>query len=71
MTEPVPPRNVRMITGDGEVVPIDLVYAGIDDHGLHVWESVRPIDFHPESGDHFDADLIPAQTTIRLEAVGS
>lgn len=36
--DPKPPEGVRVVMSDGTEVPVDCVYVGLDDEGLHRWE---------------------------------
>ena len=59
--EPTPPQNVRAVDRDGREVPVELVYAGRDHRGLHVWEAVVELGF-PLAG--LRAAVLPARTTL-------
>lgn len=38
---PVPPTDVQLVTHAGDRIPVDCVYAGMED-GMHRWEVVEP-----------------------------
>jgi hypothetical protein len=62
---PEPPENVRVLTADGRVIPCELVYAGQNDDGIHVWEAVvgtLPI----EHGAQLLTDYLPGRTSITV-----
>jgi len=60
---PKPPENVRIEYRNGTVVPLELVYVGIE-NGEHVWEVVNP----PELllGWRIAVDRLPEKTSIRV-----
>ena len=63
--QPVPPENVRVVYADGRVVPVELVYTGVDDEGLHVWVPVIELGERPH---RILADVVPGRTTITIRA---
>ncbi len=67
-SNPPAPRNVRAVLADGTEFPIECVYAGVDpETGAHLWDSVRPV---PRPAVGVRAEVLPANTAIRVEAVG-
>lgn len=61
---PEPPRNVRIVQPDGQVVPVELVYAGQDGHGIHVWQAVTTVAVQP--GSQIVAEVVPARSQLTL-----
>ena len=55
--------NPRIVTHDGEEIPLTLVYVGEED-GLRTWEA--PIRAEPGPGWHFACDRLPGRTSIAL-----
>lgn len=62
MTAPRP-QGVRIVRRNGDVVPIELAYAGRDAEGLDVWRIATPCDLF--GGDHIEVDVFPARCTIQ------
>lgn len=67
---PPRPENVRIVYGT-EVVPVDLIYAGVDANtGQHVWRTVVPyvayMDLLIEGVAYIGCDILPPQTTLQL-----
>lgn len=62
---PTPPENVRAVYADGRVVPLELIYRGVDEHGMHLW--VAPVTL-TDPGDRFNlqADMLPANTSVAV-----
>lgn len=61
--EPQPPENVVAILADGTEIPVDLVYDGVDDRGLHCWTSVRDL---PVDTVRLHAAVFPGRTAVRF-----
>lgn len=60
---PTPPVNVRLVYADGAQVPVDCVYAGVDDEGLHQWEVVN---HRVEMPREMLVEMLPARTSIAV-----
>jgi hypothetical protein len=56
------PVNVRLVTPDGEVIPCELRYLGVDD-GRHVWCAVNVIAA-PSGLYRLAADVLPLGTKV-------
>lgn len=68
-TEPQPPRNVRVVKADGTVIPVECVYRGQDEDGVHIWRSVHPVNFVPWVGDVLRIDELPGRTAVEIRPV--
>jgi hypothetical protein len=62
---PTPPVNVRVHYLDGHEEPVDLVYEGLDIHGIHQWVATpqQPIVSRYAS---VKVDLLPPRSSISL-----
>lgn len=60
--DPVPPQDVRAVSADREV-PVELVYVGADEHGLHLWAAVLELGARPIG---LRAAELPARTAITV-----
>jgi hypothetical protein len=66
VTRPKAPQNVRLVNPDGEAMPVELVYAGVQD-GIHHWVAVPTAPaFSLGDGWLLKVDVLPARTSIRL-----
>lgn len=65
MTEPVPPTNVRIETDSGPI-PLELVYAGLDDNGVHVWKPPVRVYVRGKSA-RLRYDAMPPGTTVAVD----
>jgi hypothetical protein len=63
VNDPQPPQNVTAIKADGTEIPVDLVYEGQNEDGLHVWTSVRDL---PDETVRLHADVFPGRTVVRF-----
>lgn len=66
MTQPRPPENVRLVRPDGSVLPVELVYAGQDEDGIHEWVAVATSPTI-EEGTRLFCDVLPARTAINVK----
>jgi hypothetical protein len=48
-------------------VPVELVYAGVDRHGLHCWVAVVELGARPRA---LRADMIPGRTAVTIRMRG-
>jgi hypothetical protein len=62
------PIGVVAVYRDGHVVPLTLVYVGVDEDGLWVWEVADPLNF--DKLDSLRAAVLPARTSIRFREAG-
>jgi hypothetical protein len=66
---PVPPQNLRLEFADGRVVPVECVYAGIEqgpDGGLvHHWQVVTEVAA-AEPPQALDYDVLPSRTVVSV-----
>ncbi len=63
--EPEPPQNVRLVHGDGTVIPLECRYDGKQD-GLHLWTAVvGPVAFGPR--DSVRMDVLPPRTAVQVQ----
>lgn len=61
----IPPRNVRFVHPDGQVVPVECVYQGWDRvDGVHSWVAVAPVQI--VSGTHLCCDSLPPRTGVTV-----
>lgn len=71
--EPVPPTNVRIVLANGDVVPVECEYVGLQPNGQHLWNAVIPyIWVGNMAAEAFDVacDMVPAKTDIGLRVAG-
>lgn len=66
-TAPMPPENVRVVHGDGTTTPVELVYDGLDEEGMHVWTAVPHRLLDARAGDSLKADVLPPNTVIAVD----
>lgn len=59
---PTPPTNVQVELITGETIPVDCVYAGVDD-GVHMWVAIYPM---PTLVRQLSVEVLPARTGIRI-----
>jgi hypothetical protein len=64
--DPIPPENVRIRLLDGTIIPIELVYAGIDDEGHHMWKRVSPAELPDVGLDRLLIDVLPPNTGVQV-----
>ncbi len=60
------PTNVRLVYDDG-VVPVDCVYDGIDDDGIHIWQAI--VHGRVPPGVELRFDELPAHCGIEMVVV--
>jgi len=60
-----PPENVRIRYWDGSEAPVELVYEGLDDSGVHQWVAVPSAPVASRYAQIL-VDVLPARTGIRL-----
>lgn len=65
MADQQPPQNVRVELPDGEIVPCELVYIGVEED-LHVWQAVTEVAVPLGREVRILIDALPASTSIRL-----
>lgn len=58
---PVRPLGVYAVLANGDTIPVELAYAGVQD-GVHVWDSITPIP----PGGQLKVGMFPGRTSIRL-----
>lgn len=58
---PVRPVGVYIVLPNGDTLPVELAYAGVED-GLHVWDTITPL----QPGGQLRVGMFPSHTTIRL-----
>jgi hypothetical protein len=61
MSDLVRPVGVYAILANGDTIPVELAYAGVQ-NDLHVWDAITPI---PQGGS-LRVGMFPAHTSIRL-----
>lgn len=61
---PKRPVNVRMIKGDGTVIPCELAYQGRDSEGCYVWAIMT--QFNLREGDRLEVEKWPRRTVISM-----
>ncbi|MBB5918918.1 hypothetical protein BJY24_007830 [Nocardia transvalensis] len=64
--DPIPPTNVRLVSADGEEIPLELDYVGVDDDGIHVWNALVPDSFVPAASLVLRVSVWPAKTAIQF-----
>lgn len=68
--EPEPPENVRIRFGDGRLVPVECVYAGLsqgaDGLPVHQWVAVTELAAATIEGAELSFDKLPARCAITL-----
>lgn len=65
MHSPAPPVNVRFVSSDGDVIPVECVYIG-EVGGEHLWGVVRAASLDVSKEWDIRADEIPASTNIAV-----
>lgn len=65
-TAPTPPTNVRIERSGGEVVPLELTYAGVNTDGLHEWVATIVVAFDPGT-DSIKISRLPPRTTVCID----
>ena len=60
------PENVRLVDRDGREIPVECLYAGRDDDGIHVWVAVAPHEAAIGVGMGLQVDVWPPETAIEL-----
>lgn len=63
---PEPPENVRIVHADGTTTPLDLLYSGVDDRGMHMWRAIDRRLFRPEEGDVIRWAKLPDRNVIAV-----
>lgn len=56
------PQGVAIRRVSGEVVPVEVAFAGLDHQGLPVWRVDTPVDM--AAGDTITVKMLPARTGI-------
>lgn len=56
--------GVRVIKQDGEVIPCELSYRGIDGDGCHQWAIATEVNLR--QGDKLHVDMLPPRTVIAM-----
>jgi hypothetical protein len=69
--QPVPPRNIHLVYLDGTVIPLDSVYVGTNEEGLHTWVVMLPLrSRHARALKAGVAavgiDMLPAHTVVGM-----
>lgn len=59
---PLRPEGVTIERANGEVIPVELAYAGQEEDGTYVWSCMTPFG----DGDQLHVALLPARTSIAL-----
>lgn len=63
---PPAPKNVRIRVSD-QVIPVELVYEGLDADGFHVWTSITKIAVPDGVIGAVLCDELPLNTTIAVD----
>ena len=64
VTTPPCPENVRIVRGDTEI-PVELVYDGQDEDGIHTWTITTAVDL---ATDRILVGVLPAHCGIAFAA---
>ncbi len=65
VSQPAPPRDVRVVFASGRVVPVELVYQGRH-AGIHSWAAVTPVALADGERAEVRCDVLPAHTAITI-----
>lgn len=63
--QPIPPTNVRLHVAGQRIIPLELVYHGVDGRGQHVW--TNPVPLRVSRPATMTYDELPGRTTICLD----
>lgn len=66
MTRRERPTNARIVRKGGEIIPLELVYDGLDEDGNHQW--LAAITFNPDT-DTLRISEMPGHTSIIFEGI--
>jgi hypothetical protein len=67
MVLPDPPVNVQLVLVDGQQIPVDTVYVGLDEHGNHHWHVINlPDDADEVTVTGVKMDVLPPKTTVSV-----
>lgn len=58
-----PPVNVRVVMTDGRTIPLEMVYLGLNEHGLHLWTNSHALGERPRE---LHADVLPPRSVISI-----
>ena len=64
--QPQPPVNVRLAGPDGQVLPLETVYTGVDEDGQHRWIATVAPDHGDVAGWALQVDVLPAKTSVSI-----
>lgn len=64
--QPQPPRDVRLVTPDGDEIPVECRYDGEVD-GIHQWVAVSPAGVTVRPGMALRVAVFPPRTSISVE----
>lgn len=64
--QPRQPEGVRLVRQSGQVVPLELCFAGRNEYGLAQWMIATAVRVLP--GDRLLIDLMPARTAVLFSA---
>jgi hypothetical protein len=61
------PRDVRLLREDGRELPVELLYHGTDDDGIHCWIAAVPAyQVHPGERLGIRCASLPARTSVTI-----
>jgi hypothetical protein len=65
--EPPMPRDVRLLREDGRELPVELLYHGQDDDGIHCWIAAVPA-YQVAPGERLGLRVVslPARTSVTI-----
>lgn len=66
MTDPTPPKNVRLVMPDGTEFGCEVYYLGIDSEGLHKWRVTGNMAALLR-GAHVKVEVLPPMTSLMLD----
>ncbi|HEY7009044.1 MAG TPA: hypothetical protein VH395_08900 [Jatrophihabitantaceae bacterium] len=69
MTDPIAPTGGELQLADGRVLPLELVYEGVDGDGIHQWRATAVVGLDVLGGATIRFDVLPAHTGIRFDVV--
>lgn len=62
-----PPQDVRAVMPGGSSFPVECVYRGTDENGIHRWVAVCPPPHFPVN---LTIGVLPAHTSVAIEIRG-